>query len=133
NELGISIATNEIIKRIDGQGRVHLDILNFQYEMKKPNLGEVACDLLSLTNVLYPRRDYCVPRIHYEPPKIKVKNKNVSMIGGSFCIGIFENFKENKLFSDISFYRYLKLEQSYKKGHCETNSHVDLAKAIKEI
>jgi alginate O-acetyltransferase complex protein AlgJ len=134
NNLAASVAANEIIKKINNQGHVHLSTLHFQYKMRKPKLEDVECDLLALANLLHPHRDYFVPRVNIQPVKNNTPPQSISIVGSSFSGGIFHVFKDNKFSPIINYFYYLKLaHHAYKQGHYEEKDHVDLSQAIKEI
>lgn len=88
NDLGATIAVNQIIDKMNTPP------LHFTFQLKKPKLDAVDCDLLNLSNLLFPSRNYLVPEISYTSPCKNRQTKKISMIGGSFSITLFNILKK---------------------------------------
>ncbi len=109
NALGATLGANAIIETINLAGRVTLNPILFDYVMKNEASGNDR-DLLSLLNVMHPNTNYLVPKVHYRNTLIPSKPIKAVCIGGSFLGMLVDIFTKNQTFSNLSFFRYLKLD-----------------------
>lgn len=109
NHLAASLESNKVIDAINKKGNVHLHPLRFSYEMINEPEGQDK-DLMTLLNVFRPDDNYSVPKMTYVKHGAN-KPIKAAVIGGSFLEKMLDIFNENKTFSNISFYRYFKLDK----------------------
>jgi hypothetical protein len=137
NQLGATLACNKLIDRINNERTSEIPALSFTYHMtKKIGGGNSDSDLFNLLNLLRRHSNYYVPELDFtQDKKSEYTDKKLCFVGGSFCEKLIDILCENKVFSDIQYYRYLKLDRrAYHNGQWTgTVDDVDTNKVISQI
>ncbi len=134
NNLGVSLAANILIKKINQVGKVHVNSLSFEYKLThKPKNSDQ--DLLKLLNLFRPDFNYTVPKLNFQTQNLH-PSVTAAFIGGSFMTQLIDILMDNKLFSKITYYFY-----THEKVNFEVNKkpvyHLDIdfpsAKNLAEV
>lgn len=109
SNLAAALAASSLVDAISDATKLPLPKLRFSSTIHH-HPKETDADLISLTNLLYPKLDYPVPKISVlKSSKKSNKRLNIVMVGGSFADQAMLILNDSKIFNHIDIYKYLIL------------------------
>lgn len=105
--LGAALIIADVLNKIDAP---QLPRLKFSYTTDF-NPSGTDSDLLDISNLLFPQKNYIVPKVSFIKSSSKHPGKplKIALVGGSFLGQLTQLFAQEKLFAQIDYYFYLKL------------------------
>ena len=109
DSLGETIVAQAVVQMINRNPSLHLEPIQFTYQITRVDPNTSDMDLSSLTEIFKPDLHFKVAQVRLcHNMRSPVSTMKLAVIGGSFNNNLTTTFFENKTFQQIDYYYYFK-------------------------